>query len=224
MKLHPPVYAGVAMHYNEPWEGACSGLASVSRTAISIACIIVAFPTRFSSDTEETVLCYAESRDGITWTRPRIGLVEFKGSKDNNILFAWSPRDRGSTRITSRHFSTPGRGFRGRNGSRALARHHGMPTGGRSASYIRLLPGTGSTGRRSVLRQSFRWGASIPRIRRSGLRRNNVTCSFAANIWTRIQPTTWLNGRLWTIPRPRSRKRPGKLTTNGGTSMAFVQS
>ncbi len=31
-------------------------------------------------------LCYAESKDGVTWTKPVLGLVEFNGSKENNIL------------------------------------------------------------------------------------------------------------------------------------------
>ncbi|HJN16027.1 MAG TPA: hypothetical protein QGH10_11070, partial [Armatimonadota bacterium] len=31
--------------------------------------------------------CYAESDDGIHWEKPSLGLVEFDGSKDNNILF-----------------------------------------------------------------------------------------------------------------------------------------
>ena len=30
--------------------------------------------------------CYAESRDGINWVRPELGLVEFEGFKKNNIL------------------------------------------------------------------------------------------------------------------------------------------
>ena len=32
------------------------------------------------------VTCYAESLDGIHWYRPQLGLVEFEGSKRNNIL------------------------------------------------------------------------------------------------------------------------------------------
>jgi hypothetical protein len=31
-------------------------------------------------------LCYAESDDGVHWVRPNLGLVEFRGSRDNNIL------------------------------------------------------------------------------------------------------------------------------------------
>jgi hypothetical protein len=30
-------------------------------------------------------MCYAESRDGVTWTKPDLGLVEFNGGKHNNI-------------------------------------------------------------------------------------------------------------------------------------------
>ena len=30
---------------------------------------------------------YAESRDGITWTKPNLGVVEFAGSRDNNLIW-----------------------------------------------------------------------------------------------------------------------------------------
>ncbi len=29
---------------------------------------------------------YAESTDGVNWTKPRLGLVDYRGNKDNNIL------------------------------------------------------------------------------------------------------------------------------------------
>ena len=32
------------------------------------------------------VICYAESLDGIRWNRPNLGMVEFEGSKENNII------------------------------------------------------------------------------------------------------------------------------------------
>lgn len=31
-------------------------------------------------------ICYATSKDGVSWVKPKLGLVEFKGSKDNNII------------------------------------------------------------------------------------------------------------------------------------------
>ena len=37
-------------------------------------------------DPETQFTCYAESDDGVTWNRVRLGRVEFEGSTDNNIL------------------------------------------------------------------------------------------------------------------------------------------
>lgn len=34
-------------------------------------------------------LCYATSLDGIHWRKPALGLVEFEGSGDNNVLWPW---------------------------------------------------------------------------------------------------------------------------------------
>lgn len=55
----------------------------------------------------EMAICYATSKDGITWVKPELGLVEFEGNKANNILW------RGS--------DTPGKdekeGWRGPHGS-----------------------------------------------------------------------------------------------------------
>jgi len=31
-------------------------------------------------------MCYATSQDGVVWTKPSLGLVDFEGSKDNNIV------------------------------------------------------------------------------------------------------------------------------------------
>jgi len=44
-------------------------------------------PTNDRDRNPSTFLCYATSRDGIEWQKPKIGLYEFQGSKNNNILF-----------------------------------------------------------------------------------------------------------------------------------------
>lgn len=31
-------------------------------------------------------ICYAQSRDGLRWEKPKLGLIEFQGSKENNIV------------------------------------------------------------------------------------------------------------------------------------------
>ncbi len=46
------------------------------------------FPARKPPTSFTTYICYAESRDGKTWTKPRLGLHEDLGSKENNIVLA----------------------------------------------------------------------------------------------------------------------------------------
>lgn len=37
--------------------------------------------------------CYAQSEDGLHFERPQLGLYEFEGSRDNNIVFRGSASD-----------------------------------------------------------------------------------------------------------------------------------
>jgi hypothetical protein len=45
---------------------------------------------KFDGDTPE-VTRYCESRDGIAWTKPALGLVEIDGSRENNVILNESP-------------------------------------------------------------------------------------------------------------------------------------
>jgi len=47
--------------------------------------IIEIEPDRFTME-YGACLCYAESTDGFNWERPSLGLCEYEGSKDNNIV------------------------------------------------------------------------------------------------------------------------------------------
>ena len=42
---------------------------------------------RHTGRRREMGICYAVSRDGIRWEKPSLGVVEFDGSKDNNIVW-----------------------------------------------------------------------------------------------------------------------------------------
>ena len=48
---------------------------------------------------DDTSFCYAESRDGIHWTKPELGLFEYQGSKKNNILFRQVGTGRAKSRV-----------------------------------------------------------------------------------------------------------------------------
>lgn len=48
----------------------------------------------WSTSLAKTCVCYAESRDGgVTWTRPSLGLCDYHGSKDNNIILDYKSLD-----------------------------------------------------------------------------------------------------------------------------------
>jgi len=54
-----------------------------------------------SSLDEQYSLCYATSVDGVHWRRPALGLVEFDGSTQNNLLIPWGdPRRHDTTSAT----------------------------------------------------------------------------------------------------------------------------
>ncbi len=36
-------------------------------------------------------LCYAQSKDGLTWTKPELGLIDYEGSTANNIVYLGRP-------------------------------------------------------------------------------------------------------------------------------------
>ena len=46
----------------------------------------IVFQEKRAIETRGQALCYAESEDGVTWTKPNLGIHSFEGSKDNNIV------------------------------------------------------------------------------------------------------------------------------------------
>ncbi len=82
LKLHSPQCKGPAIRFDKPWEGKYSAVFSMFQDGD-----IYRMYYRGQSDEKEERWCYAESKDGIQWTRPKLGLHEFAGSRDNNILF-----------------------------------------------------------------------------------------------------------------------------------------
>lgn len=94
-RLHHPTPQQVAIKYDQPWEGNASGYATVFRDGDLYRMyyrghryLIDAKPLR---QAQAEVVCYAESRDGIIWVKPKLGLFSWNGSKDNNILWLGGP-------------------------------------------------------------------------------------------------------------------------------------
>ncbi len=99
LKLHSPVPAGKAITFDKPWEGATSAQALVfeaegrfrmyyrgtSHAGYSVPSLLK--PDEVVVPEHPPVACYAESTDGVRWTRPTLGLFDFQGSRENNIVW-----------------------------------------------------------------------------------------------------------------------------------------
>lgn len=89
LQLQKPQAHDVAIVYDAPWEGNVSGYITVFQDGDKFRMYYrgAHFDENNKTYTPEYT-CYAESLDGITWVRPKLGLYEFRGSKENNIILS----------------------------------------------------------------------------------------------------------------------------------------
>ncbi|MCE5345315.1 MAG: hypothetical protein LLG13_03355 [Bacteroidales bacterium] len=88
LHLHNPVPQEIVFVHDTPWEGSGSGYHSIFKDGDKYRMYYKAWQHEASkTETHGINCCYAESKDGIHWTRPELGLYEFEGSKVNNIVF-----------------------------------------------------------------------------------------------------------------------------------------
>lgn len=88
-QLHHPTPQTVAIVHDAPWEGAGSAYHSVIRDGDLYRLYYRGSALGVENGRLKTggqVYCYAESRDGVTFTKPELGLHEYHGSKQNNII------------------------------------------------------------------------------------------------------------------------------------------
>lgn len=89
--LHQPTSREISLVRNKPWEGNVSGYTTVFQDGDLYRMYYRGTDTVYTqgkvTSPHRAVVCYVESSDGIQWTRPEHGLVEFEGSKQNNIIW-----------------------------------------------------------------------------------------------------------------------------------------
>lgn len=92
LQLQCPTHKEIVMIYDKPWEGSGSDFQVIFRDGNIIRMYYTAAQLTNSDGTKmgghPNYICYAESKDGIHWTKPDLGLFSFNGSKKNNIV--WS--------------------------------------------------------------------------------------------------------------------------------------
>ena len=91
-QLHHPVAREIALNHDAPWEGSGSGYHTVFRDGDLYRMYYRGAQYNIVNgklrEGHPQVTCYAESRDGIHWEKPKLGLFDFEGSKENNIIWA----------------------------------------------------------------------------------------------------------------------------------------
>lgn len=84
--IKPGVKSKVLINPDKPWEG---------RSVYIYGTILKDKPggtgykmwyTAYKN--EKYYLCYATSKDGLTWLKPNLGIIDFEGNKNNNICMA----------------------------------------------------------------------------------------------------------------------------------------
>jgi len=89
MHLHRPKPREVVLTTGEPWEGNTSAYYTVFQDGDKYRMYYrgADWDTDKRKAKHREVTCYAESKDGINWVKPKLGLFEFNGSKENNIVW-----------------------------------------------------------------------------------------------------------------------------------------
>jgi len=94
LRLHSPTPQEVVIVHDEQWEGNACGHRTVFQDGHLYRMYYRGANLDISGErirfSQPNYICYAESKDGIRWTKPKLGLVEFKGSKQNNIILECS--------------------------------------------------------------------------------------------------------------------------------------
>jgi hypothetical protein len=87
--LHRPQPRQVVLVTDAPWEGNTCAYYTVFRDGDRYRMYYRGshFDESSRKSAHREVTCYAESKDGISWTKPNLGLFEFNGSKENNIVW-----------------------------------------------------------------------------------------------------------------------------------------
>ncbi len=102
--LHHPQRMEVSLRLNDAWDGRYGAYITVFEDEGLFRMYYRGWAELKGG---EQVTCYAESQDGIRWTKPNLGLLEFNGSKDNNIILK-CPQEKGTHNFAPFKDAKPG--------------------------------------------------------------------------------------------------------------------
>lgn len=84
---HHPHDEGSVMKFDNSWEGLFCIYSTLIKDGDTFRLYYRGMPAT-GHDKGNEVTCIAESKDGIHWVKPELGIYEIKGSKKNNVVLA----------------------------------------------------------------------------------------------------------------------------------------
>jgi len=89
LRMHQPRPAEIALKFDAPWEGPTSAYVTVFQDGDKVRMYYRGSGAPGDDGKlNQQYACYAESTDGgRTFVKPKLGLVEVNGSKDNNVIW-----------------------------------------------------------------------------------------------------------------------------------------
>ena len=91
LTLERPCPENIALRFDQPWEGAFCTYATVLHDGPRYRLYYRGLSDAGREHSGAEFTCYAESGDGITWTKPELGLFPYRGSNNNNIVLSGQP-------------------------------------------------------------------------------------------------------------------------------------
>lgn len=136
LTLQQPQPAGTAIAFDQPWEGNVSSYVTVLHGGGKFRMYYrgVNLPEYSNASAlkpgevllpkNEEVTCYAESNDGLRWEKPKLGIVDFKGSKANNIIHNGVARHNFAPFLDTNLAAAPANKYKALGGTRGLFPFH----------------------------------------------------------------------------------------------------
>ena len=91
LQLHKPQRREVILVHDAPWEGNLTAHHTLFRDGDLYRMYYGGRHYQPGQKVRHPLVCYAESRDGLSWTRPSLGQFEYQGSRENNIVWMDDP-------------------------------------------------------------------------------------------------------------------------------------
>jgi hypothetical protein len=88
--IKAPRDEGAVMYFNKPWETLAPAYITILKDGDLYRAYYRGGHKRSDGKNADNT-CYAESRDGIVWDKPNLGIVSINGSGENNVILDETP-------------------------------------------------------------------------------------------------------------------------------------